>query len=86
MCISIILMIFIGGLTRLTGAGLAITEWNLISGIFLPYDLNMWEVEFDKYKQSPEYIQYNFGMNLEEFIAQELEQILLTHFLQSCSL
>lgn len=67
MCVAITCMIFIGGLTRLTDSGLSITEWNPVSGILPPFDLQSWEAEFDKYKQSPEYIKYNSGMSLEEF-------------------
>lgn len=67
MCIAIILMIFIGGLTRLTDSGLSITEWNPITGILPPLDSATWEIEFGKYQQSPEYIKYNFGMRLEDF-------------------
>ena len=32
------LMIIVGGLTRLTDSGLSITEWELFSGIFPPFD------------------------------------------------
>lgn len=67
MCIAIIFMIFIGGLTRLTDSGLSITEWNPITGILPPLDAKTWEIEFDKYQQSPEYIKYNSGMTLDEF-------------------
>jgi heme a synthase len=67
MCIAIIFMIFIGGLTRLTDSGLSITEWNPISGIMPPLDGASWDIEFDKYKHSPEYIHYNSDMSLEEF-------------------
>lgn len=67
MCIAIIFMIFIGGLTRLTDSGLSITEWNPITGILPPLDSETWKIEFGKYQQSPEYIKYNSGMTLEEF-------------------
>jgi cytochrome c oxidase assembly protein subunit 15 len=66
-CVAIIFMIFIGGLTRLTDSGLSITEWNPISGILPPLDESSWDAEFGKYKHSPEYIKYNSGMSLEEF-------------------
>ncbi|MDP5020665.1 MAG: COX15/CtaA family protein [Rickettsiaceae bacterium] len=67
MCFAVIIMIFIGGLTRLTEAGLSITEWRPVSGIIPPTDNSSWNIEFDKYKQSPEYIKRNIGMALEEF-------------------
>ena len=67
MCFLIVLMIFIGGFTRLTEAGLSITEWNPVSGILPPLNENSWNIEFGKYKHSPEYQNINFGMSLSEF-------------------
>ena len=61
------LMIFIGGLTRLTGSGLSITRWDLISGILPPLSLNEWEKSFSLYKQIPEYSLLNSSMTLEQF-------------------
>lgn len=67
MCAAIICMIFIGGLTRLTDSGLSITEWKPVTGILPPLNEAAWISEFDKYKQTPEYIQINNNMNLAEF-------------------
>ena len=61
------LMIIIGGLTRLTGSGLSITRWDLISGILPPLSLNDWEKSFYLYKQIPEYSLLNSSMTLEQF-------------------
>ena len=67
MCLAIICMIFIGGLTRLTNSGLSITEWKPITGIVPPLTKELWLQEFDKYKQSPEYLKINSSINLSEF-------------------
>ena len=67
MCFFILLMIFIGGITRLTESGLSITQWNPVSGILPPLNEDSWHIEFEKYKLSPEYKKINFGMNLSEF-------------------
>lgn len=67
MCLAIIGMIFIGGLTRLTESGLSITEWNPVSGVVPPRDDASWNIEFDKYKKSPEYLKRNMGMEIDEF-------------------
>ncbi len=67
MCSAIICMIFIGGLTRLTDSGLSITEWKPVTGILPPLTEASWISEFDKYKQTPEYIKVNNNMNLAEF-------------------
>jgi len=61
------LMIFVGGLTRLTDSGLSITRWNLISGILPPLSLTNWEKTFSLYKQIPEYKLLNFSMTLDQF-------------------
>jgi len=61
------LMIFVGGLTRLTDSGLSITRWDLISGILPPLSLNDWEKSFSLYKQIPEYSLLNSSMTLEQF-------------------
>ena len=45
----IILMIIIGGITRLTDSGLSMTEWNLISGALPPLNQNDWSILFNKY-------------------------------------
>jgi heme a synthase len=61
------IMIIIGGMTRLTDSGLSITEWKPIAGAIPPMNLADWQVVFDKYQQSPEYILQNKGMSLGEF-------------------
>lgn len=67
MCFAIIVTLSIGGITRLTESGLSITEWNPVFGILPPTDDVSWNIEFDKYKQSPEYIKHNTGMSISEF-------------------
>ncbi len=57
----------LGGYTRLTGSGLSITEWKPIVGIFPPITALDWNIEFQKYQKSLEYIQINFDMSLNEF-------------------
>ena len=60
-------MVVIGGITRLTGSGLSIVEWNLISGTLPPLSEAEWLLTFEKYKQFPEYQKLNFGMTLSDF-------------------
>ena len=66
-CFFVIVMVFIGGLTRLTESGLSIVEWNIFSGIFPPLFNNDWAELFDKYKQFPEFKLINKNINLDEF-------------------
>ena len=65
--ILLILLIWVGGLTRLTGSGLSITEWELFSGILPPLSSNKWNEYFELYKKIPEYQKINYGMTLDEF-------------------
>ena len=60
-------MIILGGATRLTRSGLSIVEWKPVTGILPPIGRDAWEVEFEKYRQFPEYQKKNQGMSLEEF-------------------
>ncbi|MFN3404623.1 MAG: COX15/CtaA family protein [Cytophagaceae bacterium] len=60
-------MVIIGGITRLTGSGLSITEWNVISGTLPPLNHDEWVESFEKYKQFPEYQKKNSGMQLGEY-------------------
>ncbi|MEM7733023.1 MAG: heme A synthase [Pseudomonadota bacterium] len=63
----VVLMIVVGGLTRLTDSGLSITEWNVVTGAIPPLNAADWQSEFDKYRAIPEYQLQNRGMSLEEF-------------------
>lgn len=65
----VVAMVVIGGITRLTESGLSITQWKPISGIVPPLTIAQWQVEFDHYKQIPEYQKLNRGMTLSGFQA-----------------
>jgi cytochrome c oxidase assembly protein subunit 15 len=65
----IVLMVLVGGVTRLTESGLSITEWKPISGIVPPLTDAAWQAEFANYKRIPEYQQLNHGMTLAGFKA-----------------
>jgi cytochrome c oxidase assembly protein subunit 15 len=63
----VVLMIAVGGLTRLTDSGLSITEWKPVTGALPPMSAEAWDIEFEKYKAIPEYQLQNKGMSLTEF-------------------
>ncbi len=65
--IMIILIILVGGLTRLTDSGLSITSWELFVGLVPPLTSDKWVEYFDLYKTIPEYSEKNFNMSLNEF-------------------
>ena len=65
--LMIFLQVVIGGITRLTGSGLSITEWNVIMGTVPPMSEAHWNELFDKYKQFPQYKTMNPDMDLAGF-------------------
>lgn len=60
-------MIVLGGVTRLTGSGLSIVEWQPIRGMWPPINTVDWQILFEQYKGSPEYQTINSGMDLAGF-------------------
>jgi len=63
----VVLMVAVGGATRLTGSGLSITEWRPVTGAIPPLTEQAWTVEFEKYRQISQYELVNKGMSLSEF-------------------
>ncbi len=63
----IIMIILVGGLTRLTDSGLSITSWELFVGFYPPLTNEKWLDYFNLYKTIPEYQEQNFDMTLNEF-------------------
>ncbi len=60
-------MVVIGGLTRLTGSGLSITEWDPVMGAIPPLSQADWLTAFHKYQRIPQYIREHQGMSLAQF-------------------
>ena len=63
----VFVQIIIGGITRLTGSGLSITKWEIVTGTLPPLNERSWQQEFDLYKATPQYQKINKGMSLDEF-------------------
>ncbi|GAA5220036.1 COX15/CtaA family protein [Membranihabitans marinus] len=63
----IVIQILIGGVTRLTGSGLSITKWDIITGTIPPLNASEWSVAYELYKETPQYHKINHGMSLGEF-------------------
>ena len=63
----IVLMVAVGGVTRLTESGLSITEWKPVTGAIPPLSEADWQAEFAAYKQSSQYVLMNQGMTLAAF-------------------
>ena len=58
--------VILGGITRLTGSGLSITEWEVFT-VVPPLNPEQWNEAFDLYKATPQYEKVNKGMSLSEF-------------------
>ncbi|MEM9550616.1 MAG: heme A synthase [Pseudomonadota bacterium] len=63
----VVVMIAVGGLTRLTDSGLSITEWRPITGALPPMSAEDWQSEFEKYKAIDEFQIQNQWMELDDF-------------------
>ena len=63
----VMVMIAVGGLTRLTDSGLSITEWRPLTGAIPPLNEADWQAEFAKYQQIPQFQIQNRWMELEDF-------------------
>jgi heme a synthase len=66
-CAILFSLVVLGGVTRLTGSGLSITDWRPVTGVLPPFSEQAWQSEFDAYRASPEYQHVNRGMSLHEF-------------------
>ena len=67
----ILAMITVGGLTRITGSGLSITEWDPIMGVVPPIGGAEWQDAFAKYQRIPQYLHEHAGMTLDDFMGHE---------------
>ena len=63
----IIIQILLGGVTRLTGSGLSITEWDVITGSLPPLNEQQWIEQFNKYKRTPQFLILNADFTLQDF-------------------
>lgn len=66
-CVLVVVMLVVGGVTRLTGSGLSIVEWRPVVGTLPPLDDAGWSEAFGAYQASPQGRLVNAGMTLGEF-------------------
>ena len=67
--VLVVLMVAVGGITRLTESGLSITEWKPVTGALPPLSEAQWQAEFAAYQRIGEYRQVNgpAGMTLADY-------------------
>ena len=66
-CAILFGLVVLGGVTRLTGSGLSITDWRPVTGILPPFTEQAWQSELELYRATPEYQKVNRGMSMAEF-------------------
>jgi cytochrome c oxidase assembly protein subunit 15 len=67
LCALVFAMIVLGGVTRLSGAGLSIVDWQPIMGVLPPLSQQDWQQTFETYRQSPEFEKVNSHMTADDF-------------------
>ncbi len=65
--VMLVIQVLLGGITRLTGSGLSITEWKPIMGALPPMNDQQWNEAFDKYKQIAQYKYLHSPFTLHDF-------------------
>ena len=63
----LIVQVLLGGITRLTGSGLSITQWDVVTGALPPLNHAQWLVEFHKYQGTPQYRLLHSDFTLGDF-------------------
>ena len=63
----VLLIVLVGGATRLTESGLSITSWKPVSGIIPPLSDADWRAEFEAYQQIPQFGLVESWMGVDEF-------------------
>lgn len=66
-CILVFVMVVVGGITRLTGSGLSMTDWHLVTDTFPPMSDAAWQTAFEEYKKFPEYQRINSHFTLADY-------------------
>ena len=65
--VMLLIQVILGGITRLTGSGLSITEWDVATGIVPPLNTAQWMDAFEKYRHTPQFRLINSGFGLSDF-------------------
>ncbi len=66
LCAALLIMVALGGATRLTESGLSMVEWKPLT-VLPPLTEPQWMADFEKYRLSPEYRHRTTGMTLQEY-------------------
>ncbi|MBL4939064.1 MAG: COX15/CtaA family protein [Lutibacter sp.] len=59
--------VVLGGITRLTGSGLSITRWDIITGVIPPLNAEEWLRAFELYQTTPQFYKINSLFTIQDF-------------------
>ena len=65
--VMLIGQVILGGITRLTGSGLSITRWDIITGVIPPLNAEQWLKTFELYKETPQFHKINITFTVQDF-------------------
>ncbi len=65
--IMLVGQVILGGITRLTGSGLSITRWDIITGVIPPLNAEQWIEAFEWYKETPQFHKINSMFTVQDF-------------------
>jgi len=66
-CSLVFAMVILGGVTRLTGSGLSMVDWQPVTRLMPPSDADEWQKTFEMYQQTPEFVEKNSHMDVNDF-------------------
>lgn len=66
-CALVFVMVVLGGVTRLTGSGLSMTDWRPVTGILPPLNTEEWRESFEMYQATPEFQKINSQMDIQDY-------------------
>jgi len=67
--VMLMVQVLLGGITRLTGSGLSITEWQPLLGALPPMNEQAWHRSFEKYQQIAQFKKLNSHFALNDYQA-----------------
>ena len=70
--VMLFVQVIVGGITRITGSGLSITKWEIVTGTLPPMNDLEWEEAFDLYKSTPQYQEINEGMEMGSVLQSDV--------------
>jgi cytochrome c oxidase assembly protein subunit 15 len=65
--VMLFVQVIVGGITRLTGSGLSITKWEIVTGTLPPMNEIAWKEAYELYQATPQYEKINQGLSMGQF-------------------